>query len=471
MTRRSLGAVLGVSDAVALFLFSLSTSIPASYAHRLVPTALGRHLYAFASGAFLTWLAYGGSNAVLQIMVPIVGAYAAMLLLRRYCGYLVFAASFAYLAHCHVANLSGDTWRKGNMDFTGTLMIVTLKVTSVALDYQDARLLPPAPASGKAAQPPSTVKALPGVAEYLGFLFCCGSILVGPVFDFASYRDFTRKTGVWAAQEGGGTASPKPLLPALKRVAQAVCCALMYQKLSAAFPASILIAANVERRSLLERWALIWVVAFTFRWMYYFVWLMAEAAMIMSGLAFTGWTTEGAPHGTPQPRWDRGRNANIAGVELGTSAAQLPASWNMSVANWLRVYVYERLRPRSGRAGFWPLALTQLVSALWHGLYPGYYLFFLNCAIAQHGSKALYKLHKSIPEKARLQRGLSTALQYLFSHMVLNYSELGFILLKADQTFQVWRSVLYAGTLIPILISVATSVYSTQYGPRWKQKQ
>lgn len=42
----------------------------------------------------------------------------------------------------HVSNLSGDKWRGGGMDYTGTLMIITLKVISVAMDYQDG-LLPP----------------------------------------------------------------------------------------------------------------------------------------------------------------------------------------------------------------------------------------------------------------------------------------------------------------------------------------
>lgn len=471
MATRSLAAAIGVSDHVAVFLFSLFASLPASYVHRLVPDTLGRHIYAFASGAFLTWLAYGGSAALVKIMVPIVGAYAAMLLLPRFCGYFVFATSFAYLAHCHVANLSGDSWRKGDMDFTGTLMIVTLKVTSVALDFQDGRLpLPPSAPADKAAPGAGSarVEALPGVAEYLGFLFCCGSILVGPVFDFANYRSFTERTGVWAP---GGAPLPKPLLPALKRVALALGCALIYQQLGSVVPPSILVADGFRHRSLLQKWALVWAVAFAFRWMYYFVWLVAEAGMIMSGLAFTGWTGEGSPDGKLRPTWDRGRNADILRVELGASAAQLPASWNMSVARWLRVYVYERLRPRSGPAGFWPLALTQIVSALWHGLYPGYYLFFVNCALAQHASKTLYKFHKSLPENATVRRCLSTVLQYAFTHMVLDYSELGFIFLKADQTFHVWRSVLFTGTLIPILVSAATSILSSGAVPSTKKKR
>jgi hypothetical protein len=34
-------------------------------------------------------------------------------------------------------------------------------------------------------------------------------------------------------------------------------------------------------------------------------------------------------------------------------------------------YVYERLTPPNGKPTFFTLVATQLVSALWHGLYPG----------------------------------------------------------------------------------------------------
>jgi hypothetical protein len=42
----------------------------------------------------------------------------------------------------------------------------------------------------------------------------------------------------------------------------------------------------------------------------------------------------------------------------------------------LHRYVYERLTPPGGKPTFMTLMVTQLVSGVWHGLYPGYIMFF-----------------------------------------------------------------------------------------------
>lgn len=39
-------------------------------------------------------------------------------------------------------------------------------------------------------------------------------------------------------------------------------------------------------------------------------------------------------------------------------------------------YVYERLTPPGQKPTFMTLMVTQLVSGVWHGLYPGYIMFF-----------------------------------------------------------------------------------------------
>lgn len=38
--------------------------------------------------------------------------------------------------------------------------------------------------------------------------------------------------------------------------------------------------------------------------------------------------------------------------------------------------MYERLTPPSRKPTFMTLMVTQLVSGIWHGLYPGYIMFF-----------------------------------------------------------------------------------------------
>ena len=50
-------------------------------------------------------------------------------------------------------------------------------------------------------------------------------------------------------------------------------------------------------------------------------------------------------------------------------------SWNVRTAVWLRRIVYDRIPKQYGLFG------TFLVSALWHGFYPGYYITFFGSGI------------------------------------------------------------------------------------------
>jgi lysophospholipid acyltransferase len=71
-----------------------------------------------------------------------------------------------------------------------------------------------------------------------------------------------------------------------------------------------------------------------------------------------------------------------AQVETCYSIAIVPKFWNVNTGVFLRRYVYDRV----GR-GFKGLAVTQLVSGLWHGLREGHLLFFIMTVPLFAGSK------------------------------------------------------------------------------------
>ena len=66
----------------------------------------------------------------------------------------------------------------------------------------------------------------------------------------------------------------------------------------------------------------------------------------------------------------------------------VPASFSSSSAP---ADVYERLTPAGRRPGFRTLVATQLVSGVWHGLFPGYWLFFATSAVMFEAGKTLYR--------------------------------------------------------------------------------
>ena len=72
--------------------------------------------------------------------------------------------------------------------------------------------------------------------------------------------------------------------------------------------------------------------------------------------------------------------------------------------------MYERLTPKGKKATFKTLLLTQLVAGIWHGLFPGYALFFATSAFMFESAKVIYRY-----EQARLP--LHQCQSYLCLHM------------------------------------------------------
>lgn len=98
---------------------------------------------------------------------------------------------------------------------------------------------------------------------------------------------------------------------------------------------------------------------------YYSVWKIAEAACILAGFGFEGVDEQGKIIGY------RGvENVDILGFDFATCIAGKSRAWNKGTQAWLERYVYRRTNNS--------LFATYFVSAIWHGLYPGYFVFFLS---------------------------------------------------------------------------------------------
>jgi hypothetical protein len=159
--------------------------------------------------------------------------------------------------------------------------------------------------------------------------------------------------------------------------------------------------------------------------------------------------------------------------------------------------VYDRAQPYGKKPGFYALLVTQTVSGVWHGLYAGYWLFFVHSAFMFQGSRFLFKLVSAAPEcaspsapprttfaacrqPARGNRspwprphvvmwredvcgrvaeegrwGGCAALQPvlrlahgLLSSFQLNYLAVAFLALEWGPTMNVWRSINFAGHFV-----------------------
>ncbi|KAJ8766178.1 hypothetical protein K2173_021695 [Erythroxylum novogranatense] len=438
----SMAAAIGVSVPVLRFLLCFVATIPVGFFHRVVPSRLGKHIYAAGSGAILSFLSFGFSSN-LHFLVPMLLSYSSMVLFRPYCGVLTFILGFVYLIGCHVYYMSGDAWKEGGIDATGALMVLTLKVISCAINYNDGLLKEE---DLRESQKKNCLIKLPSLIEYFGYCLCCGSHFAGPVYEVKDYLDWTERTGIWAYTEKD--LSPSPFGATIRAILQAALCMALYLYLAPNYPLSRFSDPIYQEWGFWRKLSYQYMSGFTARWKYYFIWSISEASIIISGLGFSGWTDTSPP----KPRWDRAKNVDIIGVELAKSSVELPLVWNIQVSTWLRHYVYDRLVKKGKKPGFLQLLATQTTSAVWHGLYPGYIIFFVQSALMIAGSRVIYRWQQAIPPTKDVIKKIMVLMNFAYTLLVLNYSSVGFMLLSLHETLAAYGSVYYVGTILPVIL-------------------
>jgi lysophospholipid acyltransferase len=119
---------------------------------------------------------------------------------------------------------------------------------------------------------------------------------------------------------------------------------------------------------------------------------------------------------------NRYQNVNFLAIETTCDFRTIIGEWNVSTNQWLNQYIYQRL----GKT-FYANLVTYLVSAFWHGFYPGYYMTFVTGALYTALTRLIYKSFVW-PWKQKYRR----VLLYCPNYLLVNYFAAPFAL----QTFQ-----------------------------------
>jgi lysophospholipid acyltransferase 1/2 len=103
---------------------------------------------------------------------------------------------------------------------------------------------------------------------------------------------------------------------------------------------------------------------------------LADAVNNASGLGFNGYDENG------NAKWALVSIVRILKVETAQSMKEAFDNWNVNTQLWLRRIAYDRL-PTGKTLGVFVL------SAFWHGFYPGYYLTFVLCAFLVYAGRGV----------------------------------------------------------------------------------
>lgn len=364
---------------------------------------------------------------------------------------IIWFWSFGYMmaSHIYIVYTNYMGW---SVDFTIVQMVFTLKFCALACNLQDGSF-----PSGEVSSIHKryAIQSPPSPLEYISYLYYWCTILPGPFFEFNDYIAFINRS-MFSKTNGN---IPEGSLKAFLKIWFKLLFVIGGIILSFTYHPSFLWKDTEYAMSLdlVSRWTLVMVSFFFMRSTYYTGWLMSEAAVVLTGFGFNGYDKQG------NSKWDRVTNVDILGVEFGGSLKQMIAAWNQGTAHWLKVYVYFRVtkpRPKEGQNPKELKGLTApqgqlvvfVVSAMWHGCYPGYYYFFVFEFFTNYiGAYFAKRLTPLIPNHPVVQK-IYFVFCFVVSMSALNYGACCFVALSHEGSMIVLRNTYYLGLIFTAIL-------------------
>jgi len=220
--------------------------------------------------------------------------------------------------------------------------------------------------------------------EFFGFAFYFPGVIVGPFGDIKQYLSFINYEGIYEALLPASDkkdckrvtlkqlATHKGFFSRVLIIPIAVSFFYVFSKL---FSEEALYTPEFRGRFILPIrliYALLAVEVGNAK--YYFTWSCGEIGTILSGLSFNGFLEDGS--------FDVEGNVQLQLLKFKTitDPKEISKYWSMSPQHFLRKDLFDRVKQTTGSYVFANLC-TFLFSAFWHGVYPGYYLFFLHACV------------------------------------------------------------------------------------------
>jgi len=184
------------------------------------------------------------------------------------------------------------------------------------------------------------------------------------------------------------------------------------------------------------------------RFGYFFTFCLAEGANILNGFGYNGVISENEKTGEQVYGWNRLASVEILRVEFAESPRDISTYWNMTVGHWLKHYVYERSAPASKKPPSWAVYTTNLLSGLWHGFYPGYFIHFTTAAMmVEAARRTREKLRPRFAgdERPSLKKKFYDVIGMLLIKMMMGYSMATFVGLSWQNCVAYNSSMVYSG--------------------------
>nr|XP_058934373.1 lysophospholipid acyltransferase 2 isoform X4 [Kogia breviceps] len=285
----------------------LHSSRTSSFIRHVVATLLGLYLALFCFGWYaLHFLVQSGISYCIMIIIGVEN-------MHKYC----FVFALGYLTVCQITRVYIFDYGQYSADFSGPMMIITQKITSLAYEIHDGMFRKDEELTPS--QRGLAVRRMPSLLEYLSYNCNFMGILAGPLCSYKDYITFIEGRSYHMTQSGEhGKAEiqyektePSPNIAVTQKLLVCGLSLLFHLTVSKTLP----VEYNIDERfqataSWPTKLIYLYVSLLAARPKYYFAWTLADAINNAAGFGFRGYDKNGAA------RWDLISNLRIQQIEM-----------------------------------------------------------------------------------------------------------------------------------------------------------
>lgn len=427
---------------------------------KLLSTGLGIGIACLVSG----W-------HVLHLAIQAAGNAAILLTLsHRHCHLASFAWCFSYL---FLFRLSVPLGLPAPPPHTNAIiMILTLKLVGLAFEVHDVAVEREKEMKNAAKEEGlglgddglelASVNLVPSLADQIHYGFNHVGLITGPYYRYSTWLGLTKDP--WNPAVAGEAAAGVCETAAGARAARLPGYVLAFLLSGYLFPLDVTESADWHaEHGALYKMLYMLPIFFAFRMRIYSGFVLSECSCIMAGLGAYPASSRPRPGQGPtlapvhysqgdEVNFETVHNIDEWGSDFVPSMREALRCWNMTVQHWLVLVVYKRFPVRGLRT-----AAVMLVSSVWHGVHPGYYLGLCSVPLCL-AVEDLWRRRVRARLEPAAQRWYDWA-AWIVRMRWFDYLGMAFLLLRIDTTLMYWTSVYFVGHLsLPVLAVLAVAL-------------
>uniref|UniRef100_A0AAY4CT46 Uncharacterized protein n=1 Tax=Denticeps clupeoides TaxID=299321 RepID=A0AAY4CT46_9TELE len=404
------------------FRLYLHPSKTSPFIRHVVATLLGLYFALFCFGWYaLHFLVQSGITYGIMILAGVEH-------IHKYC----MLVALGYLSLCQITRVYVFDYGMYSADFTGPMMVITQKITSLAFEIHDGMARKEEQLTMN--QKMLAIRRMPSLLEYFSYNCNFMGILAGPTCSYKDYIAFIEGTPYSHRDhepsrklKGSRHSEPSPNKEVIRKLAMCFLSLMLFLSVCKVFPVERNIDDDfIANTPFYAQVVYLYLSMLTTRPKYYFVWTLADAINNAAGFGFNGYHPDGTA------RWDLISNLRILDIEFATSFKMFLDNWNIQTSHWLKRVCYER-------CPYKPTAATFLLSAMWHGAYPGYYLTFLTGIVVTLAARVRHNVRSHFLGSP-FHKLVYDIITWAATQIAICYTSLPFVLLSVGPSMKFYRT-------------------------------